>query len=69
MPADVDSAIYLRRCEIGRRCQSRPGRVFAMTGSEILLSLGYEQCDARLRHCAQSHPARLTSAYSNCLSL
>jgi hypothetical protein len=34
-----------------------------------LRPLGYEQCDARLRRCAQSHPAWLTSAYANCLSL
>ncbi len=54
MPADVDSDIYLRKCEIGRQCQSRPGRVFAMTGSEVLLWLGYKQRDARLRRCAVS---------------
>ena len=30
--ADADSDIYLRKCETGCRCQSRPGRAFATVG-------------------------------------
>jgi hypothetical protein len=60
MPADVNGDIYLRKRGIGCHCQPRPGLVFAMTGSEMLLSLGYEHCFLHPA-CPASFTVRLLS--------